>query len=149
VKRAHPFGGATSRLRDRVRKNIAIDSKWSDYRLQIPASGATAILEKVHIRAMLLPNGTCRVRAWDDAARRGKAEEASMNRQAETQGGHALSRGLTLPYCPQCNDLVFAPLASEFVSASHVRHQWSCEACGHAFLTSVQLQFSLAPRTLS
>jgi hypothetical protein len=79
----------------------------------------------------------------------GKTEEASMNRQAETQGGRAMSRGFALPYCPRCSDLVFAPLASEFVSTSHVRHQWSCEACGHAFSTSVELLFSRTPRALS
>jgi hypothetical protein len=44
---------------------------------------------------------------------------------------------------------VFAPLASEFVSTSHVRHQWSCEACGHAFSTSVEISFSRPLRTLS
>jgi hypothetical protein len=83
-------------------------------------------------------------------ARRGKLEEASMNnRQAETQGGRAMSRGFALPYCPQCNDLVFAPLASEFVSTCHVRHQWSCEACGHAFATSVEILFSRPVRALS
>jgi hypothetical protein len=72
-----------------------------------------------------------------------------MNGRAETQGGRSVSRGFALPYCPRCNDFVFAPMASEFVSKSHVRHQWSCEACGHEFSTSVQLPFDRTQRALS
>lgn len=62
-----------------------------------------------------------------------------MNGLAETQGGRAALRRFALPRCPHCNDFLFAPLASEFVSISHVRHQWACEACGHAFATSVKV----------
>jgi transcription elongation factor Elf1 len=71
-----------------------------------------------------------------------------MNGQAELQTGPA-PRRLALPYCPRCNDLQFAPAASEFVSTSHVRHQWSCEACGHEFSTSVRLSFSRIRCSLS
>lgn len=56
-------------------------------------------------------------------------------------------RRLALPACPKCNDLQFAPAASEFVSKGQVRHFWSCEACGHDFSTSVKLPFVRTPQT--
>jgi hypothetical protein len=63
-----------------------------------------------------------------------------MNGQAESHTGPvAASRRIALPACPKCNELAFAPTASEFVSRSHVRHFWSCETCGHEFSTSVTL----------
>lgn len=72
-----------------------------------------------------------------------------MNGQAEmhiaTHVATGASRRLALPACPECNDLQFAPAASEFVSKGRgkdkVRHFWSCEACGHEFSTSVKLAF--------
>ncbi len=60
-------------------------------------------------------------------------------RQAETHCTTVASRRIALPSCPSCNDLVFAPAASEFVSKTRVRHIWECEACGHEFSTSVRL----------
>ena len=64
-----------------------------------------------------------------------------MNRHAETHMSTEASRRLALPACPKCDDLQFAPAASEFVSKGKVRHFWSCEACGHEFSTSVKLAF--------
>ena len=71
-----------------------------------------------------------------------------MTGQAETQRG-ATMRRFALPSCPKCNDLLFAPAASEFVSKEQVRHQWSCEACGHEFSTSVRLFVGSDRRALS
>jgi len=62
-----------------------------------------------------------------------------MARHAETHNGTVASRRISLPSCPNCNDLVFAPAASEFVSKTRVRHIWSCESCGHEFATSVRI----------
>jgi transcription elongation factor Elf1 len=62
-----------------------------------------------------------------------------MTGQVETHCTTVASRRVALPSCPNCNDLVFAPAASEFVSKSRVRHVWECEACGHEFSTSVRL----------
>jgi transcription elongation factor Elf1 len=42
-------------------------------------------------------------------------------------------------FCPECNDMLLAPAASEFVSESLIRHFWSCDTCGHEFETSVKL----------
>ena len=70
-----------------------------------------------------------------------------MTGQTETHCTTAASRRIALPSCPNCNDLVFAPAASEFVSKTRVRHIWSCEACGHEFATSVRLFFDAHERS--
>ena len=64
-----------------------------------------------------------------------------MSGQTEMQSAPAASRRVALPCCPRCDDVMFASTAAEFVSQSRVRHQWSCESCGHEFSTSVQLSF--------
>ena len=38
-----------------------------------------------------------------------------------------------LPACPQCGDMLLAPLLAQHVSAGLVHNHWVCEACGHAF----------------
>jgi predicted RNA-binding Zn-ribbon protein involved in translation (DUF1610 family) len=48
----------------------------------------------------------------------------------------ARSHTLRLPHCPQCGDLLLAPLLAEHVNARHVRNHWVCESCGHAFRKS-------------
>ena len=65
-----------------------------------------------------------------------------MAGQVETHSASVASRRVALPNCPNCNDLLFAPAASEFVSKTRVRHIWSCDACGHEFSTSVRLLFA-------
>jgi len=68
-----------------------------------------------------------------------------MNGFAETHTVTSASRRLALPACPKCQDIQFAPAASEFVRKGQVRHFWSCEACGHEFKTSVKLPFLASP----
>ncbi len=46
------------------------------------------------------------------------------------------------PNCPRCTATLIAAAASEHVSELQVRHLWSCDACGHAFVTSVRLSAS-------
>lgn len=41
-----------------------------------------------------------------------------------------------LPACPQCGDMLLAPLLAEHVNSSHVRNHWACESCGHTFRRS-------------
>ena len=43
------------------------------------------------------------------------------------------ARAVRLPACPQCGDLLLAPLLAEHVSAGLVHNHWVCEACGHSF----------------
>ncbi len=45
-----------------------------------------------------------------------------------------------LPACPQCNDLLLAPLLAEHVNAHHVRNHWVCESCGHSFRKSTTFE---------
>lgn len=63
-----------------------------------------------------------------------------MTVQTETHSG-VTTRRFALPTCPRCNDVLCAAAASEFVSARQIRHQWSCDTCGHEFSTSVRLSF--------
>jgi len=72
-----------------------------------------------------------------------------MAGHAETHTVPVASRRLALPSCPKCNDLLFAPAASEFISKTQVRHAWSCDACGHQFTTSVRLFLDRPVRALS
>ena len=78
-----------------------------------------------------------------------QAEEDSMVGQSETHCTTVVPRRIALPNCPNCNDFVFAPAASVFVSKTRVRHIWSCEACGHEFSTSVRLLFDARDHSLS
>jgi len=41
-------------------------------------------------------------------------------------------------FCPRCQDLIFAATGSEHVSGNEIRHFFLCEACGHAFRTTVR-----------
>ena len=41
--------------------------------------------------------------------------------------------------CPQCGDLLLAPLMAEHVNARHVRNHWVCEGCGHTFRESFKV----------
>jgi hypothetical protein len=42
-------------------------------------------------------------------------------------------RAMRLPACPQCGDMLLAPLLAQHVSAGLVHNHWVCEACGHSF----------------
>lgn len=44
-----------------------------------------------------------------------------------------------LAHCPHCGDLLVAPLASEFVAGSEIRHHWECEACGERTSSAIPL----------
>jgi uncharacterized protein with PIN domain len=41
--------------------------------------------------------------------------------------------------CPHCDDLMVAPVSSEFVEGGEIRHHWECDACGEPSSTSVEL----------
>lgn len=50
------------------------------------------------------------------------------------------ARSVRLPACPQCDDLLLAPLLSEHVDAGHVRNHWVCESCGYTFRKSFKVE---------
>ncbi len=39
--------------------------------------------------------------------------------------------------CPQCSGWLLAPDWSEYLNTRCVRHNWSCDACGYGFETTV------------
>jgi len=41
--------------------------------------------------------------------------------------------------CSQCDDVMVAPVSSEFVEGGEIRHHWECESCGELSSTSIQL----------
>lgn len=45
-------------------------------------------------------------------------------------------RPMRLPPCPQCGDMLLAPLLSQHVSPRIVHNHWVCESCGHTFRKS-------------
>ena len=47
---------------------------------------------------------------------------------------------LKLPSCPQCGDMLLAPMLAEHVNARHVRNHWVCESCGHTFRRSFRVE---------
>jgi hypothetical protein len=49
-------------------------------------------------------------------------------------------RHVRLPTCPQCGDMLLAPLLAEHVNEHHVRNHWACESCGHTFRNSFQFE---------
>jgi hypothetical protein len=57
---------------------------------------------------------------------------------------YPLRRWLERPACPRCGDTPLAPEVSELGARGLIRHSWSCDSCGHEFLTAVRL-FSVSP----
>jgi len=53
---------------------------------------------------------------------------------------YAALRSLAAPTrCPQCGDVMVAPVSSEFVEGGEIRHRWACESCGGLSYTAVEL----------
>lgn len=65
-----------------------------------------------------------------------------MSLQNATPVVFAFARYFTRPLCPQCSDPQYVPERSAFIDEGHVRHTWTCDACGYEFCTTVEL----APR---
>jgi hypothetical protein len=40
-----------------------------------------------------------------------------------------------MPRCPICSDVMVAPEASALQSGGEVGYLWSCDTCGHGFVT--------------
>jgi uncharacterized protein with PIN domain len=45
----------------------------------------------------------------------------------------------SLTRCPHCDDLMVAPVASEFVAEGEIRHHWECDACGRPSSSTIPL----------
>jgi hypothetical protein len=49
--------------------------------------------------------------------------------------------------CTGCNELVIAPVLSEYLGSREIRHCWSCESCGHKIEMMVDLRISAKTRS--
>ena len=47
---------------------------------------------------------------------------------------------LTRPHCPRCGSIQLVAEESEFSLNGRIRHSWSCDDCGHKFVTSIRLR---------
>jgi hypothetical protein len=54
-------------------------------------------------------------------------------------------RNLQRPTCPRCGDTLLAAEASELIARGHIRNSWSCDSCGHDFVTAVRLSPATVP----
>ena len=49
----------------------------------------------------------------------------------------AVHRSRPVIPCAQCGKTLFAPEWSEYLDERHIRHLWSCDACGYEFESEV------------
>ena len=61
-----------------------------------------------------------------------------------TVGPFAYGRRISIPTCPQCDNMLVAPTTAAFDRAGYVRHVWACDECGHAFRTSINFDIQQA-----
>jgi hypothetical protein len=74
-------------------------------------------------------------------AARVKVEEVVMMKSALSAHPEELDAGrLVRPDCPQCGDRLFASSVSVHVNENDIRHWWTCDSCGHEFMTTVRLR---------
>ena len=63
-----------------------------------------------------------------------------MARQAETEpSGRRWPRMRNMPRCSICTDFMVAPEASVLKTDGEVSYLWSCDRCGHGFVTEARL----------
>ena len=63
-----------------------------------------------------------------------------MSLQSATPVVLDFTRYFARPLCPHCGQSQVAPEQSEFVSEVVIHHTWSCDACGHEFRTTVEIE---------
>ena len=47
---------------------------------------------------------------------------------------------LMRPNCPHCGATVLIAERAAFNPDGRIRHTWSCDACGHEFVTSIRMR---------
>ena len=62
-----------------------------------------------------------------------------MKAFAAARAARPYARPVVRPTCPHCKDVLFAATVSVHVHDNDIRHWWSCETCGHQFMTTVAL----------
>ena len=51
----------------------------------------------------------------------------------------AAGQNLRRPRCPRCDGILLIAEESRFNANGRIDHDWSCDDCGHRFVTSVRL----------
>lgn len=46
---------------------------------------------------------------------------------------------LSRPNCPHCGSILLVAEESRFTAKGRIDHDWSCDECGHTFVTSVRV----------
>ena len=69
-----------------------------------------------------------------------------MRTEASVDVVRSAARRLVFPACPRCRDVLIAAAASMHVNEKHVRHLWSCDSCGHTFVTTVRIPVAFGDR---
>jgi len=54
------------------------------------------------------------------------------------------ARYLNRPHCPQCGQLQFAPVRSDFAGEELILHAWLCDDCGTEFRTRLEFRSAAA-----
>jgi transposase-like protein len=49
------------------------------------------------------------------------------------------NRSLSRPNCPRCGSALLVAEESRFSSSGRIDHDWLCDQCGNAFVTSIKL----------
>jgi len=73
-------------------------------------------------------------------------EENAMTALAAVRAPAPFARAGVRPTCPVCKDELFAATVSVHVHDDHIRNWWSCDRCGHQFMTCVSVLCPEPPR---
>jgi ribosomal protein S27AE len=61
-----------------------------------------------------------------------------MNIQTVCRASSATELGR--PQCPRCGSIILMAEHSAFAPGGRIRHTWSCDDCGHEFVTSIRMR---------
>jgi RNase P subunit RPR2 len=55
------------------------------------------------------------------------------------QTGQEAAESFRRPKCPRCGSVLLIAEESRYNARGRIDHVWSCDDCGHAFVTSIRL----------
>lgn len=67
----------------------------------------------------------------------------SPTRRAPWEPHHS-AESLSRPKCPRCHSTLLVAEESRFSATGRIDHDWLCDDCGNAFVTSIKLGRTLA-----
>jgi ribosomal protein S27AE len=56
---------------------------------------------------------------------------------------------LNRPHCPRCGLIVFMAERAALSPDGDIRHTWSCDDCGHEFVTTIRMRGDEPGRTVT